>query len=252
MDVAQFIQRHRSAVIAAAAIGPLVASAVLASVRDGVTAATAVLILVLMVVSAASTGDRVAGIVAALSGGVWFDFLLTEPYGTLAINDPNDVEAAILLVVIGAAVTEVALWGHRQQARANRRTGYLDGVLGTAEIVALRQQTPEALTTHIAEQIREVLGVARCTFVPGPVRDRRIAVLDHEGLVTRHDHVVDVDRDGLPTDDHTALLVRPGEHALGHFLIVAAADIARPTLEQRRVAVLLADQAGPVLANPAR
>lgn len=73
MDVAQFIQRHRSAVIAAAAIGPLVASAVLASVRDGVTAATAVLILVLMVVSAASTGDRVAGIVAALSGGVWFD-----------------------------------------------------------------------------------------------------------------------------------------------------------------------------------
>ena len=42
----------------------------------------------------------------------------------------DDVEAAALLVIIGAAVTEVALWGHRQQSRANRRAGYLDGVLG--------------------------------------------------------------------------------------------------------------------------
>ena len=66
----------------------------------------------------------------------------------------------MLLVVIGAAVTEVALWGHRQQARANRRAGYLDGVLGTAEIVTLSTESPDALTAHVADQIKQVLGVS--------------------------------------------------------------------------------------------
>ena len=37
---------------------------------------------------------------------------------------------------------------------------------------------------------------------------------------------------------------------VGHFLLTSAADIARPTLEQRTVAVLLADQVGQVLADP--
>ena len=36
---------------------------------------------------------------------------------------------------------------------------------------------------------------------------------------------------------------------LGHFLLTAASEIARPTLEQRKVAVLLADQAGSVLQS---
>ena len=179
------IERHRSAVIAGAAIAPLVTCAVLSAFRESLPAATNVLILVLVVIAAASTGVRAAGIVAAVSAGVWFDFFLTQPYGQLAINDPDEVEAAVLLVVIGAAVTEVALWGHRQQARANRRAGYLDGVLGTAEIVTLSTESPDALTAHVAEQIKQVLAVSRCRFVLGPVRDPRIPVLGHEGDVTR-------------------------------------------------------------------
>ncbi len=38
---------------------------------------------------------------APLSAGVWFDFFLTQPHGQLAINDPDDVEATVLLVAIG-------------------------------------------------------------------------------------------------------------------------------------------------------
>ena len=116
-EVAMFIERHRAWVVTAAAVAPLLACLVLAAFRDSITAATAVLVLVLLVVGAASTGVRIAGIVAAASGAVWFDFFLTKPYETLAINDRNDVEAAVLLVLIGVAVTEVALWGHRQQAQ---------------------------------------------------------------------------------------------------------------------------------------
>ncbi len=247
-----FIGRHRIWVVTAAAVAPLLACLVLAAFRSSITAATAVLVLVLLVVGAASTGVRMAGIVAAVSGAVWFDFFLTKPYETLDINDHNDVEAAVLLVLIGVVVTEVALWGHRQQARANRRAGYLDGVLGTAEIITLRQESPDLLVRHVADQIAQILDVGRCRFVAGPIHDARVPRLDHQGRVWRGDHQVNVDLDGLPTDDNTALPIARADVTLGHFLITAASEIARPTLEQRKVAILLADQAGSVLTRPGR
>ena len=40
-------------------------------------------------------------------------------------------------------MTEVALWGRRQQAQASQQRGYLDGVLSTAATVgAGRTSTP--------------------------------------------------------------------------------------------------------------
>jgi K+-sensing histidine kinase KdpD len=249
MDVASSIQRHRSSLITGSAIAPLLVSAVLASFRDSVTATAGALILVLVVVGAATTGVRTAGIVAALFSGVGFDFFLTRPYGRLTITDRDDIETTILLVLIGAAVTEIALWGRRQQAGASRRSGYLDGVLGTAEIVTLKYDNPDVLVDHVATQIKEILEIARCRFVPGPVLDPAVPILEHQGVVTRREHLVNVDRDGLPTDDETALLVSRGGVTLGHFLLTSAADIAHPTLEQRKVAVLLADQVGAVLGT---
>ncbi|MEP7088581.1 MAG: DUF4118 domain-containing protein [Nocardioidaceae bacterium] len=245
------IGRHTIWVVWGGALLPLGACAAMAVFRGGVTNATAVLVLVVIVVAAASTGSRTAGIIAAVSAGVWFDFFLTRPYDTFAINDRNDVEATALLVLIGAAVTEVALWGHRQQAHAGRRAGYLDGVLATAESVLLEHDSPDQLVDHIADQIGRVLGVARCRFVERPAPDPRTPVLGHDGQVNRGGRTVDVERDGLPTDDDIALLVTRGDVILGHFMLTAAADIARPTLEQRRVAVLLANQAGSVLAHRA-
>lgn len=237
-------------VIAVAGVAPLVACAVLAGFRDSVTIASAVLVLVLVIVGAASTGIRAAGLVAALSSGVWFDFFLTEPYQRLTIDDRDDIEATVLLVLIGAAVTEVALWGHRAQARANRRAGYLDGVLATAEIAMRPSDRPEEFIADVAKQITQVLEVEQVRFVPGPIRDPRTPILDHQGTVRRRDHVVNVDRDGLPSDDETAIVLTRSDVPLGHYLLTAAGHIARPSLEQRKVAVLLADQVGSVLANP--
>ena len=53
-----------------------------------------------------------------------------------AIHDPDDLEVVVLLVIVGAAVGEIALWGLRQGERAARRRGYLDGVLETADLAA--------------------------------------------------------------------------------------------------------------------
>jgi len=229
---------------------PLLGCAGLAALRGSITNATAVLVLVLIVVAAAATGNRLAGVVAALSSGVWFDFFLTEPYGRLAITDPNDIEATVLLVLVGLAVTEIALWGRRQQARASRRAGYLDAVLRTAEIVA-QQSSPEDLINHVARQISEVLDIDGCRFVEGDVPNMKVTILDHDGSVTRQGFRVKVERDGLPTDEEITIVVRRGGVTHGRFLLTAASRIARPSVEQRQVAVLLADQVGATLATHA-
>ena len=69
-----------SVVRAAAVLAPLVVCLTLYRLPRRVPAASAVLVLVLCVVAAAATGDRLAGAVAALSSGLWFDFFLTEPF----------------------------------------------------------------------------------------------------------------------------------------------------------------------------
>ncbi len=232
----------------AAVLLPLVTCAVLATVRDSITAATAVLVLVLWVVAAASTGDRAAGLLAAVSAGAWFDFFLTAPFQQFTIKGSDDVEATVLLVVIGLAVTEIALWGHRQQGRAAGRSGYLEGVLGAARLVSEGDTPASTLVDVVARQISEVLGADGCRFVDGPVTDPRVAVLDHDGEVIRGDHVVDVDRVGLPTHDYVAIPVRRGAHVVGHFLLTATSQVTYPSAEQRRVAVLLADQVASAVA----
>ena len=225
-----------------AVVLPLVTCAVLAGFRDSITAATAVLVLVLWVVAAAASGDRLAGMLAALSGGAWFDFFLTEPYQRFTISDPDDVEATVLLVLIGLAVTEIALWGYRQQGRAARRSGYLEGVLGASRMVAEGDAPVSTLIEVVARQIADVLGADTCSFVAGPVHDTRIALLDHDGVLTRGGSKVDVDRVGLPNDEYVALLVRRGPRVIGHFLVAATTAVTYPSLERRQVAVLLADQ----------
>jgi K+-sensing histidine kinase KdpD len=226
-----------------AAIGvPFLAGAVLYEFRDHITSATSVLILVLIVVGAAATGDRVSGLLAAVSAGVWFDFFLAPPYLAFRIDSADDIETAVLLVLISGAVTEVALWGRRQQARASRRSGYLDGVLTAARTVAEGDTPGSAITDLVAGQIAEVLDADSIHYVKGPLLDTRFAVLDHEGVLVRDGRPVDVDRVGLPTNEYTAVPVRKGPHEVGHFLVTAASHVAYPTREQRRVAVLLADQ----------
>ena len=180
------LQTHRPLVVAASAAVPLVACGILALFRDSIANTNAALVLVLLVVAAASTGIRPAGIVAALASAAGFDYFLTEPYNTLTITDRADIETAVLLLLVGAAVTEVALWGRRQQARASREQGYLDGVLGTAATVAAGRSSIGELIDHICQQIVQILQIDTCRFDAGTRSG--LPVLDPTGTVTRAGH----------------------------------------------------------------
>lgn len=233
----------RGGVLTAALVAPLAVAALLSSVRDSVTAATAVLLLVLLVVAAAATGDRLAGLAAAVSSAAWFDFFLTEPYRSFAIDDPDDIEVAVLLVLIGAGVCELALWGRRQQRRASERAAYLDGIMQTAASVSRPDRSRDVVSREVADRIAEVLGAASCRFEPGSRHDARDAVLYPDGGLVRQGRQLDPDQDGLPTDGRTVVPVQRGGQVLGRFVVTSAAHTARPSREQRQVACLLADSA---------
>lgn len=238
----------RAVLVLVAAVVPVAVAGALAGVRDAVPPTSACLVLVAAVVAVAAAGDRAAGLVAAVSCGVWFDYFLTRPFYSLTIRDRDNVEITVLLVLIGAAVSELALWGRRQQERASRREGYLDGVIEVAGLAAVRDLPAEALCARVAEQIRTVLDVTDCHFEPVALLDPRHAVLEPDGTVVWAGHVVDVDRGGLPVMEETTLPVRRGPDLVGQFVIGSVAA-AYPTVEQRRVCVLLAEQVVPVLAG---
>lgn len=232
----------------AAALGaPLVVAALLALVRDGVPGIDATLVLVLVVVGVAATGSRSAGVAAALSSAVWFDFFLTVPYVSFTIDDREDLETAVLLALVSLAVTEVALWGRRQQARWSRNEGYLDGVVAAAGMAARGDTDADAVVAFVAQQVHEVLAVDDCAFRPGPPSG--LPRLESDGSVTVHGRPVDVARDGLPFDDVVELPVVSGGTTYGCYRLTASTALVRPSVAQRRVAVALAGQAGAALAS---
>lgn len=239
--------RSHAVLITVALVGPLVATLVLAGLRDVMANTSAALVLVLVVVAVASAGHRTSGLLAAVSSAVWFDVFLTEPYGQLTIADPDDIETAVLLMLVGLAVTEIALWGRRQQARASRRLGHLDGVVSAARMAASGDLPADSVLAFVAEQIRTVLGADRCEYRSGRPGSR--PRINNDGSVTRDGHLVDVDRIGLPSDDEIELVVENQGQTLGRFVIVCATRVRHPGLEERLVAVTLAEQAGAALAT---
>jgi K+-sensing histidine kinase KdpD len=112
-----------------AALGPLVACGLLSQLLPALVNTSAALILVLAIVAAARTGYRSAGVIAAISAGVWFDFFLTAPYLTFSVESAADVETLIVLVLLGIVTNEIIHWGRRYQFQLRDRDAYLYALL---------------------------------------------------------------------------------------------------------------------------
>jgi hypothetical protein len=224
---------------------PFAVAAALLPLRNSVANTSVALLLVLAVVGVAMTGRRLAGWMAAASAAAWFNFFWTEPYQTLVITSRVDVETAVLLLLVGAAVTEIAVWGRRQQAAASREAGFRDGLLAAAEAVATGD-TPSAVIDRVSQQLVPLLGLERCRFDYGTGLDH--PRLEHDGTVVCRHRQVDIDTDGFPPERPTELLVESGGQFRGRFLLTPRPD-ARPTRAERLVAAALADQVGAALAD---
>jgi K+-sensing histidine kinase KdpD len=228
-----------------AVVGPAAVAWALSVFRDEVSAANAVLVLVVVVVAVAAQGSRLAGVLAALSAGVWFEFFFTQPYSSFAIADQDDVETFVLLLVVGVAVTELALWGRRHHATAVRDAGYLEGLRTAADLTAIGSSQSQQVR-NAERQLTQVLHLRSCRFQPGVAGLGQPARLLRDGRVAHGVIMWDAERGDLPGDVDIELLVESGGTVLGRFLMqpVPGAPVAGSDREQ---AVAIADQLGAAL-----
>lgn len=145
---------------------PLLFTAILVPFRTSFPNTDAALALMLAVVGVAAAGNRLAGILAAASAAVWFDFFLTRPYERFTITRTADIETTVLILVIGIAVTELAVWGRREHLAATRRAGYLEGINAAAAAVAAGKSS-SALIDQVSEQLTHLLSLRACRFEYG-------------------------------------------------------------------------------------
>jgi K+-sensing histidine kinase KdpD len=239
----RLIRRDQLAILAAVA-APLLLTLILVPFRTSLPNTDAALVLILVVVAVAALGYRLAGVLSAVSAAVWFDFFLTRPYEQFTITRAADIETTVLILVIGVAVTEIAVWGRRQHVAASRRAGYLEGINAAAEAVAVGG-SPSALIDQVCAQLTRLLSLRSCRFEYGVAGLGRPARLQHDGQLAPAGPAGEVERDGLPAD--TELLVENNGILQGRFLMSPQPG-SRPTLEQRLVAVAFADQVGAALA----
>jgi K+-sensing histidine kinase KdpD len=233
--------------VIAALAAPLVLTAILVPFRTSFPNTDAALALLLVVVAVAANGYRLAGYLAAVSATVWFDFFLTRPYEQFSITRRADIETTVLLLVIGAAVTEIAVWGRRQHTAASRRAGYLDGISAAAQAVAAGG-SPSELIDEVSSRLTELLSLRSCKFEYGRAGLGRPARMRHDGQVLTEHGTWDVAVVGLPHDTDIELLVENGGVLQGRFLMRANPG-AHPTVEQRLVAAAFADQVGAALVG---
>ena len=205
--------------------------------------------LVLLVVAAAATGIRLAGIAAALTAAAGFDFFLTAPYHTFAIADPDDIETAVLLLLVERRGRRDRHLGTPAAAQASREQGYLDGLLGTA--ADGRRRAVLHGRAHRPGRARRSLTSAADRQYAASTRPPTTGcpTLADDGTLARGGRTIDIARRGLPTDAATALPVRSGGTVYGHYLLTSSTRVARPSRNQLRVAVMLADQVGAALAG---
>ena len=237
MNRTGWVTRDRASLVAAV-LAPFLLCLALVPFRADFANTNAALLLVLVVVAVAANGHRVAGVLAALSAGLWFDFFLTRPYEHFTISRQADIETFVLLLLVGVGVTELAVWGRRQHLLASRQAGYLAGIHAAADVVAAGGSL-NPLVEQVAEQLTRVLGLTRCRFDYGMDPDH--PRLERDGRITWRHETWDVEHRGMPEERETELVVETASRYWGRFLLTGTSD-TRPSLAQRLVVVALADQ----------
>ncbi|WP_330328461.1 DUF4118 domain-containing protein [Streptomyces sp. NBC_00536] len=235
--------RDPAALLAGLAAPALVALA-LVPIRTDVSATNAALILVVAVVAVAALGSRTAGAVAALSAAGWFDFFLTRPYQRFTISDRNDVETAVLLLVVGLIVSQLAVRARRLQAVVVTDTAHLSSLQGTARLME-DGEAPEAVVEYVRRELVGLLGLRGCRFEYGTLMGALPRLEHGGGLWLRRPGRVTQYADW--PEGETELRAVGGGHYYGRFLLDPLPGCPLPSEEARLVAVALAGQAGAAL-----
>ena len=241
--LARYVTRDRAAVAAALA-APLAAAAVLLPLRASWPNANVALLLVVVVVAVAAIGNRVAGLLAAVSAAAWFDFFFTVPYERFAIRNSSDITTAVLLLAVGAAVSQLAARARRLRVITITDADYLTQIRETAAM-ATSAAAPGDVVRYVGAQLTGLLGLEDCRFEYGTLLGRPPR-LEPDGSVMTAAGRRDIELTGLPAEEIELRTFGNG-HYYGRFMMKPKPG-ARPSRQARLVAVTLADQAGRALS----
>jgi Domain of unknown function (DUF4118) len=249
MHVNRHSNEGRAIDIAIGGLAPIVVGAALVAVRGHVASANVALILGIVVVAMGSVGGRAAGMVSALTAAASYDFFHTKPYLSFLIHDADDVEMTILLLVLGLISGQLA-WHARMTARQrDGGRGGLDQIRRLADQVARGSESADVIAAARGELV-EMFNLVDCRFEAAPFHDRLdLPQLERNGVVAHRRYRMKPGGDlevELPVEG-IALPVLSRGQIVGRFVLDFPPG-AGATLEQRIVAIALADQVGASLA----
>ena len=238
-----YLTRDRIAILAALA-APLAATAILLPFRSSWSNTNVALLLVVVIVGVSAVGNRAAGALAAVGSAVWFDFFFTLPYYRLTIRSSDDVTTAVLLLVTGLAVSQLAARARRLQVVAITDEGYLAQIHDTAAM-GQSARSPDTVVDHVRDQLIGLLDLEGSRFEYGSLLGHPPR-LEPDGTVMTGHVRWDVEQRGLPAGEIELRTFGNGQY-YGRFMLKPKPG-AKPSLQARLVAVMLADQAGRALA----
>jgi hypothetical protein len=242
--VTRYLTRDRIAILAAL-VAPLAAAAILLPFRASWSNTNVALLLVVVIVAVSAIGNRVAEALAAVGSAVWFDFFFTLPYYRFTIRSSDDVTIAVLLLVTGLAVSQLAAHARQLKVVAITDEGYLTQIHDTAAL-SQSARSPDAVVDHIRDQLVGLLDLEGSRFEYGALLGHPPR-LEPDGTITMTGHARwDVEQRGLPAEEIELRTFGNGQY-YGRFMLKPRPG-ARPSLQARLVAVTLAGQAGRALA----
>lgn len=225
---------------------PLAVAMAMVALRDSMRSANVALVLVAVVVLVAVPGGREAGATAAVMSALAFDFFFTQPYLHLRIATSADVETTVLLLAVGLVVGHVSAKGRTARTAAEARRGEVRRIYRIAELAARGDEPSDVIMAAQAE-LTELLHLSECRF-EGPPFGSSFERIERSGLVPQHDLRPSAGPLELGTGGFELPVLGRGQ-LLGRFVLHAPAQTV-VSLEQRVVAVAIADQVGAALAAP--
>ncbi|HEX4983583.1 MAG TPA: DUF4118 domain-containing protein [Ilumatobacteraceae bacterium] len=232
-DVSRSLSYGLAGTVAAIAVGGL-----LVPVRDTIGNTNAALVLVVVIVAAGALGGRLAGAMTAAAACLSFNFFQTRPLYTLRVHSDDDIWTIGLLFVIGLAVGEVAVFARKNRTKSIIDRGGLAHLEAIAAMVA-EDRAPDDVWPAVQAAIRDELRLVDATFEPDDQPTSPLVVLERNGHVEISVMYWTPEGMELPRDG-VVLPVRSGTRSYGR-IVLTPTHGRGTTLDQRRVAVALAD-----------
>jgi hypothetical protein len=220
------------------AAAAIIIAGLLVPIRGWLGPSNVTLVLAIVVVGAAIIGGRAAGAAASLAAALAFDFFHTRPYYTLRIDKREDIIAALLLLVLGVAVGQLAVMRVRSRREADLAARAAVRLEDVAAIVAAGASLDEAWPVG-RRCLIEQLELSECRFEVLPFRDS-LTEIDRRGKLDTNALHYEAGGFVLPAEG-AEIHVLHGGRLLGRLVLVPLRGRGT-TRAQRRVAVALADQ----------